>query len=418
MKGSSSHHGIRAKRARLGYAIARPLIATSALAVATAFGVADSAAAATSTPGVTSNSITIGTTDSLTGPIAADCGPMSQAADAWFKSVNAAGGVNGRMINVKLLDDANSATEALANARTFVSTPVFSVFGGCGSVAAAAILPFLKSNEVPYFAPWAGIPELLNPPSTSILALDPLYQYQGQAILQYALKKHGNGSIYTLFGNTSGVENQVTVTHNTIKRLGSKLVGSTVVPIPTTDFTPVALQIKAAHPQYLYLSLNGTYATALLKALIAQNALPSKAIFSDGLLDFDDFLGVAPKSTYHLITMTDNTEPLDSPGGRACAKVLKKYAPNVRVINGLYGCATAQALVTILKKAGHNLTRASFEKALTSATNLKVSGLMPPISYSPKNRMGVTSMPIVGISNSGSLVPITTVKVPSTGNGS
>ena len=60
--------------------------------------------ARTATPGVTSTTITLGGTIPISGPAAA-YGSVGRGADAYFKYVNSRGGVFGRKIVYKYLDD-------------------------------------------------------------------------------------------------------------------------------------------------------------------------------------------------------------------------------------------------------------------------------------------------------------------------
>src|SRR5271170_454327 len=80
-------------------------------------------------PGVTADTITLGTTNALTGTVASACKPVSDGALAWFEHVNAAGGVNGRKIDNIVLDDQYTAQQALANARQLAEKPVLAFFG-------------------------------------------------------------------------------------------------------------------------------------------------------------------------------------------------------------------------------------------------------------------------------------------------
>ena len=74
-------------------------------------------AQAASTPGVTSNSITIGATVPLTGPAAPGYDEIAPAMNAVFSWVNAHGGVDGRKINYIYKDDAyNPAQDGDADA--------------------------------------------------------------------------------------------------------------------------------------------------------------------------------------------------------------------------------------------------------------------------------------------------------------
>src|SRR5262249_38758506 len=83
-------------------AMTRNLLALTVAALTLA-GVA--AASTTATPGVSSSTITIGSSGPLTGEAAAAAGVL-KGAEGYFKYVNARGGVNGRKIDFKYLDDA------------------------------------------------------------------------------------------------------------------------------------------------------------------------------------------------------------------------------------------------------------------------------------------------------------------------
>ena len=76
-------------------------------------------ALAASTPGVTATTITIGGTVPITGP-AALFGSVGRGADAYFKYVNAHGGVNGRKIKYLYLDDAYDPSKTVQLTRQLV----------------------------------------------------------------------------------------------------------------------------------------------------------------------------------------------------------------------------------------------------------------------------------------------------------
>ena len=64
------------------------------------------AASASTAPGVTSNSITVGTISTQTGPFASNFASLIYGEKAYFDYINSQGGVNGRKIDYKYaLDD-------------------------------------------------------------------------------------------------------------------------------------------------------------------------------------------------------------------------------------------------------------------------------------------------------------------------
>ncbi|MGA2124139.1 MAG: ABC transporter substrate-binding protein, partial [Acidimicrobiales bacterium] len=119
------------------------------------------AGAAGSTPGVTSTQITIGASVPLSG-IAATYAPVSAAANAVFKWVNAHGGVNGRKIKYIRLDDcydlaayglgctAGASVTTLSQNQVLVAQDhVFATVGSLGTAAEESVMSYLKQNGVP-----------------------------------------------------------------------------------------------------------------------------------------------------------------------------------------------------------------------------------------------------------------------------
>src|SRR3712207_4585577 len=107
-------------------------------------------------PGVTANSVTIGGTVPLSG-VAASYASVGRGADAYFKYVNARGGVNGRRIVYKLRDDAYNPANTVQETRELVqSDKVFAVFNSLGTEHNLAIRSFLNAAKVPQVFPATG----------------------------------------------------------------------------------------------------------------------------------------------------------------------------------------------------------------------------------------------------------------------
>ncbi len=76
-----------------------------------------STAAPGNTPGVTATTITIGSTQPLTGVAAPGYSEIAPAAKAMFDYINAAGGINGRTFVYKYVDDGYNPTTTVAQTR-------------------------------------------------------------------------------------------------------------------------------------------------------------------------------------------------------------------------------------------------------------------------------------------------------------
>jgi branched-chain amino acid transport system substrate-binding protein len=99
--------------------------------------------------GVTDTKITIGGTFPFTGPLAT-AGALSKGFSAYVGAVNAAGGVNGRKIDYKPLDDAYDPSRVASNARRLVQQDeVFALITALGP--AVTIRSFLEQQKTPQF---------------------------------------------------------------------------------------------------------------------------------------------------------------------------------------------------------------------------------------------------------------------------
>jgi branched-chain amino acid transport system substrate-binding protein len=128
------------------------LVVLIALLAAAPAALAGSAA----NPGLTSKAIAIGSSGPLTGD-AGGAAAVLRGADAYFKYVNARGGVNGRKIAFAIRDDAGDVAQAVENARALVEEPgVFALFSVVGDEANLAVRDYTTPRKVPVVFSAAG----------------------------------------------------------------------------------------------------------------------------------------------------------------------------------------------------------------------------------------------------------------------
>ena len=139
------------------------VMATAALAVAacssssssssgsgTGSSSSSSAALTASAPGITATTITIGSHQPLTGPAAPGYSEIAPASAAYFAYVNANGGVYGRKIVYKYLDDGyNPTTTATVVRQLVLQDNVYAIFNGLGTPTHLAVESFLNAQKVP-----------------------------------------------------------------------------------------------------------------------------------------------------------------------------------------------------------------------------------------------------------------------------
>src|SRR4029077_13667797 len=107
--------------------------------------------------GVTSNSILLGNTIAQSGPAAA-YGTIGHAELAYFTYINnTQGGVNGRKINFKILDDAYNPAQTVPLTKQLVEQDKgFAMFVGLGTQAQPPVRDYLNAHKVPQLFVAAG----------------------------------------------------------------------------------------------------------------------------------------------------------------------------------------------------------------------------------------------------------------------
>src|SRR5215207_10002807 len=100
-------------------------------------------------PGATDTAIKIGHINPYSGP-ASSYGLIGKTIDAYFKKINADGGINGRKITFISYDDGYSPPKAVEQARKLVeSDEVLLIFQSLGTPSNTAIQKYMNSKKVP-----------------------------------------------------------------------------------------------------------------------------------------------------------------------------------------------------------------------------------------------------------------------------
>ena len=159
-----------------------------------------SAALTASAPGITPTTITIGSHQPLTGPAAPGYSEIAPASAAYFAYVNAHGGVYGRKIVYKYLNDAYDPTTTASVVRQLVlQDNVYALFNGLGTPTHLAVVSFLNSEKVPDVFVASGC-ECWNQPTTypETFGWQIDYVREGKILGQY-VKQHFAGKKVAFF---------------------------------------------------------------------------------------------------------------------------------------------------------------------------------------------------------------------------
>lgn len=137
--------------------------------------------------GVTSVTLALGQSAPLSGPSQALGEDIRNGALAYFRTLNEAGGVHGRRIELATLDDAGDAKRALANTQRLTEQMrVFALLAYPGPSVSRELLSYVQQARVPFFAPVTGA-ELVRLPGRYVVTVRASHDEElDQAVEHYA----------------------------------------------------------------------------------------------------------------------------------------------------------------------------------------------------------------------------------------
>jgi ABC-type branched-subunit amino acid transport system substrate-binding protein len=369
-------------------------------------------AGAQSTPGVTSNAITIGATVPLTGPAAPGYDEIAPAMNAVFDAVNVKGGVNGRRIHYTYLDDGyNPANTATLTRKLVLQNNIFADVGSLGTPTQSAVQGFLNSRKVPQLFIESGCNCWNDPKYPLSLGWQPPYTVDGKILGSYikanfAGQKIGYLSQSDEFGQdvVKGLDMQIPAssvvsrqTYDVATLSGPlsnqmaalKAAGAQVVVLATIPAATALAMLPAAainySPQYVVDAVGADSPTVgpLLSSFTQKGGgSAAQATAAAGLLN-----GVITNAYLPPENQTSN------PWVQETKKLLQQYAPSLYAKSGVdgnteYGVALAYTFVQALQKAGKNPTRQSLMNAINNQGKSFVTPGLVPLSYSSSNHYG------------------------------
>ena len=177
-----------------------PLLAATALVLA--LGTSASFAKKKYGPGVTDKEIKVGNIMPYSGPASA-YGQIGKTIAAYFKMVNAEGGINGRKINFISYDDGYSPPKTVEQARKLVERDhVLFIFQSLGTPTNTAIHKYMNAKKVPQLFVATGATKWGDYKHFHwTMGWQPTYQSEGHIYAKYILANHPDGKIGILYQN-------------------------------------------------------------------------------------------------------------------------------------------------------------------------------------------------------------------------
>ena len=341
------------------------------------------------TPGVTSTTITIGSSGPLTGEAAAAAGVL-KGADGYFKYVNAKGGVNGRTIDFKYLDDAYDPSQTVQNVRELIQQDnVFALFSVVGTNGNLAIRDFVNA---------AGVPQVFSAAGATTFGSDyakypwtigylPPYAEEGALYAKQILATNAkHAKIAVLYQSDDYGRDLVDGFRRGLGAKARTLIVQTVGYDPTSsDVQSQVAQLKASGANTFMIFAFGKFA---IQSFNYANQLGWKPqIYVNDVASASSIMQLEPAQTAEgsisILWGKDPATPAfkGDAGVALAAKIIKRYIPGGNPSDGFLvaGMAEAFSFVDALKAAGKNLTRKGLMTAVTHMNEANNPFLVPGV---------------------------------------
>lgn len=178
------------------------------------------------------------------------------------------GTVAGHRVEVTWEDDADTATTAVTDFKSLVGAGYKIIGGSIDSGIATQLAPLAAQNQVLFISGPAAADQLTGANKYTFRSGRQTYQ-DVMAAKSFVTGAGSGQKVVVLAQDYAFGQSYVTDAQKVFAAAGDT-VDPVLVPLTTTDFTPTALQVKAMHPNLIFLAWAGTTGAALAKALDQQ----------------------------------------------------------------------------------------------------------------------------------------------------
>jgi branched-chain amino acid transport system substrate-binding protein len=351
--------------------------------------------AAKAEPGVSADKITLGAFGPITGPAAYIGLAGRDGASLAIKELNAAGGINGRKIELIFEDDGHSPAKALAAVKKLIDQDqVFAIFCVAGSNGTTGTIDFVKANGRVMYVSFASAPAVTWPFSRNLFrgGTTEVPRY-GELYAEFISERLKAKKIAIMSGREEYPKNE----GNALTKQLESWYGITPVKraefnIGDKDFTPQLLELQGADPQVIAFFGNPAEAAIALRqakelglnqpffvgaTMVDQNLLTAARESAEGVTGFA-LVPFLPGST--------------GPDIKAWLAKWKQEYPSMPAgrpnVFDILAYSDMYVLADALRRAGQDLSSDQLIAALEETKGYRVGPIASPVTFTAKHHIG------------------------------
>jgi len=360
------------------------------------------AAVSAQTPGVTSRSIVLGQSAAFSGPAAQLGIQMNIGTKAYFDQVNARGGVYGRKVEIKALDDRYEANLCAENTKKLIQEDkVFALVSYVGTPTTVAAMPIFSEAKVPLIGPFTGAEALRNPVNRYIFNVRASYYDETEKIVEQ-LVSTGNHKIAVFYQDDAYGQAGLKGVQIAMDKRAMKIVALGKVERNTVKVQDAVKTINAEQPDGVIMISAYTSIAEFVREMKAAGSTTQfhnvSFVGSTALADAlkDEGYGVA------ISQVVPFPWSPSVPVVKEYEDVLAKAGHTDFNFSSLEGYLVGKVVVDALRRAGKEPTREKLVTALEGMSNVDLGDFI--VNFSPTNHSGSKFVDLTMIGRKGSFI--------------
>ncbi|MGX9431133.1 MULTISPECIES: ABC transporter substrate-binding protein [Bradyrhizobium] len=327
-------------------------------------------------PGATDTEIKIGNIMPYSGPASAYA-TIGKTEAAYFKKLNAEGGINGRKINFVSYDDAYSPPKTVEQARKLVENDeVLLIFNPLGTPGNTAIQKYMNTKKVPQLFVSTGAAKWNDPKNFPwTMGWQPSYQVEARIYGKYILQNYPGKTIGVLYQNDDFGKDYVIGLREGLGDQAGKLIiaeASYETSSPTVDSQVV--QLKGANPDIFVNIATPKFAAQAIKKIAELDWHPVQFLTNVSVSIGGVMKPAGYEASQGVLSTNYLKDPKDAewkndPAMNEWRAFMGKWYPEGDLDDAatVFGYGVAKGLEQVLRQCGDNLTR---ENVMKQAANL------------------------------------------------
>ncbi len=384
-----------------------------------AFSVAVVALAAASLPasaedGVFADKIVFGQATALEGPASALGLGMKQGLEAAFAEANKAGGVKGRKLELKSVDDGYEPTKSIeAVKKLLADDKVFAIAGAVGTPTSAATQPIANNAGVPFIGAFTGAEFLREPHKPLVMNIRASYFQETEAMVERLTKDLGAAKIAIMYQDDAFGQAGLAGVKRALDKRKMQLAGEGTFERNTVAVKSALLSIKKADPDAVIMISPYKPAAEFIK--LARQLKLNATFVNISFVGSDALAKELGNEGAGVVV----TQVVPFPMGTSIPVVARYQAALKAVAAGaqpgfisLEGYLVGRAIVAALEKVDGEPTRAGLMQAIVKTGAFDLGGFK--LAYSATSNRGSDEVFLTVIQADGSFKAVERLPKPGT----